>query len=113
MVRITNRRYTTEILLLRRKTKTQTKINADILSKGFQKCSLSGIFLSKPFNFFGCHGNRNVNLRKILNNINSSEGIKAIKLKLFRHVHSISLYKSINFIVIAYALWLPWQLMFP
>ena len=38
------------------------------------------------------------------------EAIWEIKLKLWRNVHSISFYKSIVFIAVAYALWLLWQL---
>ena len=40
----------------------------------------------------------------------NSEAIWEIKLKLCRNVHSISFYKSIVFIAVAYALWLLWQL---
>ena len=95
MVRITDRRYMTEILSLFRKTPTQTKINADILSKGFQKCSLSGIFCQNPSISLVVMTTKRLNLRKILNNINSSEALRAIKLKLCKYVHSISLFKSI------------------
>ena len=47
---------------------------------------------------------------KYFKKINSSEAIRAIKLKLLRNVHSISLYKNSAFIADAYALWLLWQL---
>ena len=54
---------------------------------------------------------RRQNLRKNIKKINSLEAVSGIKLKLFRIVTNISLYKTIDFfIAIAQALWLLWQL---
>ena len=75
---------------------------ADILTKVFfKKCLMSGLlpniyFKSKPRDLIGCHGNQKAEFGKNIK-INSSEAIWGIKLKLFRNVHSISLYKSIAF----------------
>ena len=54
-----------------------------------------------------------LNLLKIFERINSSEFLRAIKLKLFRNVHStyISLYKNI-FYCRCLSLWLLWQFSF-
>ena len=107
MVRITDRRYMTGMLLLRRKTPTQINIIADILSKVFDKCSLSGIFCQNPSISLVITATERLHLRKHLRTI------MAIKLKLCRHVHSIRLYNNIILVAIAYALLLLWQLMFP
>ena len=55
----------------------------------------------------GCHGNQR---GKFGGKINSLEAIRGIKLNLCRDVHSISHYKNIVFITVAYVLWLLWQL---
>ena len=61
---------------------------AGILTGVLQKCSLSSplpniLFVSKPLNLIGCHGNRKVKFKiKIL----SPEAIRGIKLKLYRNV---------------------------
>ena len=48
---------------------------------------------------------KRLNLRKIFKN-----QLRSYMRELCRHVHSISFYKSIVFIAVAYALWLLWQL---
>ena len=71
---------------------------ADILAKGFQKCLLScplpNIYIFFPNRSFSLvlMATESLNLLKYLKKINSSEAIRAIKLKLFRNVHSISLF---------------------
>ena len=61
-------------------------------------------YLYKPLDLIGCHGNQKAEFVK---------NIKKSTQKLSgscRNVHSISFYKSIVFIAVAYALWLLWQL---
>ena len=72
-------------------------LNADILTKVFQKCSLSSPLpniwvLSKPLNLIGCNANRNAKFAKKYSKIVSLEATRGIKLKLCRNVHNISLY---------------------
>ena len=69
--------------------------------------ALHGLF--KPLNLIGRHGNGTVKFSK---QINSSEAIWGIKLKVGRIVLNISLFKNF-FIAIVEVLWLPWQLKFP
>ena len=64
-------------------------VTADILTNVLQKCSLSSplpnvLFLSKPLNLTGCHGNRKTKFakKKKKSNIISSEAIRGIKVKL-------------------------------
>ena len=87
-------------------------LTADSLKNKNQKCLLSGplpnIILSNPHNVLGCHGNTKTKFSKNILKFNSSEAMRAIKLKLFRNVHSISLYKNNVYIADAYALWLLW-----
>ena len=78
MVRITDRCYMTEILLLRRKTPTQINITADILSKGFHKCSLSGTFCQSPSISLVVMATEMLNLCKVLR---SYKGDKAETLQ--------------------------------
>ena len=79
-------------------------LTADILTKVFQKCPLSSPLpniwiLSKPLNLNGCHRNRNAKFAIKYSKINSSEAIRGMKLKLYRNVHNISLYKNFVFCV--------------
>ena len=73
---------------------------ADILTKKFQKCSLSSPLpniwiLSKPLNLIGCHhlGNWKDKSAKFFWKIISAEAIRGMKLKLCRNVHNSILYK--------------------
>ena len=80
---------------------------ADILTKFFWKCLLSGplpniYFLSKPLNLIGWHGNPKDQFAYNIKKINSSEAIWGMKLKLCRNVHSISFYKNIFFFFFFY-----------
>ena len=53
------------------------------------------IFLSNPLNLIGCHGNRKAKFAKKYSKIISTEAIRGMKLKLWRPVYNISLYKNI------------------
>ena len=81
---------------------------ADILKKVFWKCLLSSpvpniYFLSKLLYLIGCHGNQKAQFAKNIKKINFSEAIWRMNVKLCRNVHSISFYKIIVFIAVAYA----------
>ena len=73
-------------------------LTVDILTKSLQKCSLSSplpniLILSKLLNLIGYHVNQKVKFAKKYTKIISSEAIM-MKLKLYRNVQNISLYKS-------------------
>ena len=51
------------------------------------------LFVSKPLNLVGCHGNQNCEKYSKTN----SEAISGMKLKLCRNVYSINRYKNIVF----------------
>ena len=79
----------------------ENRPTAEILTNVLQKCSLSSplpniSFLSKSLNLIGCHGNRKLKFekKKKYKKVISSEAIRGIKLKFYRHVYSISLYKN-------------------
>ena len=82
-------------------------INADILTKVLQNCSLSSPLptrwiLSKPQNLIGFYGNSKVKFAKKYSKMISSEAVWGMKLKLCRDVHTISLYKKYVFIAVAH-----------
>ena len=77
-------------------------LTTDILTKVFQKCSLSRLLpniwiLFKQLYLIGCNGNQNAKFAKKYSEIFSSEAIRGIKLKFCRTVHNISLYKNYVF----------------
>ena len=55
------------------------------------------LILSKRLNLIGYHSNQKVRFAKKYSKVISSEGIKGMKLKLYRNVHNISLYKRYVF----------------
>ena len=72
---------------------------SDILTTVLQKCPLCNLLpkislLSKSLNFIGCHGNLKAKFEKTYLKIIPSEAISEIKLKLFRNVYNINLYKN-------------------
>ena len=90
-------------------------LTADIWNFFLQKCFLSSPLrfiwiLSKLLNLFGCHGNIKGQFLKKYSKIFSSEAVRGMKLKLCIHVHDISLYINMFYIVIAHVLSLLWQL---
>ena len=91
-------------------------LTADILTKMLQNYSSSNPLptvwiLSKPLNLIGCYGNRNAKFaKKKYSKLISSETIIGMKLKLYRNVHNISLYKNYVLIAVAYVFSLLWLL---
>ena len=84
---------------------------ADILMKVFLKILMSGpLFLSKPLNLIGCHGNQKSEFAKKYSKINSSEAIWGRKLKLCSIFITLASTKVLFFAAVAYAFWLLWQL---
>ena len=74
-------------------------LTADILTKVLQKRPLSNVWiLSKPLNLIGYHGNRKDKFaKKKKKKIISSEALRGMKLKLYRNVHNINLYRNYVF----------------
>ena len=90
-------------------------VTVDILTKVLQKCSWSSPLptiwiLSKSLILIGCHANRKAKFsKKILKHL-LLRSHKGMKLELSRHVHDISLYIIMFFIVVAHVVSLLWQL---
>ena len=89
-------------------------LTADVLTQVLQKRSLSSPLqniwiLSKVLNLIGCHGNWKAKFMKKYLKI-TSEAIRGMKLKLYRNVHNISLYKSYVFIAVVHVFSLLLQL---
>ena len=77
-------------------------LTEDILTKVLLKCSLSSslptiCILSKPLILISCHDNQKAELKKIYTKNFFSEAIREMKLKLYRNVHDIGLYRKYVF----------------